>query len=260
MDTNQEHIGHVTRFFKERDFGFIKNEDGEEYFFFRDKEKLKQKKQAGLIPYIHCYSAGDRVSFKLRNSQREEGKIEAYDVVFMTNEKKELLVSEFENNSVLEGYIKVIHGDKLFVKHSITGIDLPISISVWEENLDQVYWGRVNQLVRFKLKQVGRFDKLTAILTDVQLIPEYYELTSHYSNQTHAQGKITGINKNGVHVALCQGKVNGFIFFSKNPELDAQNDQLKQLQKGEFVDVWVKYPLKETNLQVALALHELNLE
>ncbi len=258
MDTNQEHVGYVTRYFKDRSFGFIENEAGEVYFFFRDKVELMQQKQAGLISFIHSFNEGDRVSFKLRESVKQEGKLEAYDVVYLTNKHVELLTSEFENNSVLEGKLKIVDEAKFFVHHSDTGMDLPVSISAWEENLEEVYHARENTLVSFKITKVGKKHKFSVALTDIQLIPAYYEIMSHYSNQTTLPGKVTGINKFGVHVAICQGKVKGFIYFSPNMELEEVNDKLRQLQKGVEIEVWVKYPIRHNTLQVALALHKVN--
>ena len=253
MDSNQVHIGHVVRFFKERDYGFIEDENGASYFFFRNKDELKKKKQAGLIPFIHCFSVGDRVSYKLRVSQRKEDEIEAFEVEFITNENKELLVSEFLNNSVLEGYIKIMAGGNFFVRHKMTQLDIPISISVWEENIDKVYSVRENQLVSFKLNQVGRFDKLTAILTDAQLMPEYYELMSHFSNQTTLQALITKKNKFGFLASLCKGKISGFINISpKFASVDI--DKINQIHVGDIVDVGIRYPLREQNLRVSLVL------
>ncbi len=253
MDSNQIHIGHVVRFFKERDYGFIEDDNGVSYFFFRNKDELKKKKQAGLIPFIHCFSVGDRVSYKLRVSQRKEDDIEAYDVEFITNENKQLLVSEFLNNSILEGYIKIMAGGNFFVRHEMTQLDIPISISVWEENIDEVYPDRENQLVRFILNQVGRFDKLTAKLKDAQLIPEYYELMSHFSNQTTLQALITKKNKFGFHTSLCKGKINGFINIS--PKLVSVDlDKINQIHVGDIVDVLIKYPLSEKNRRVSLVL------
>jgi hypothetical protein len=252
MDSNQVHIGYVVRFFKERDYGFIEDENGASYFFFRNNDELKKKKKAGLIPFIHCFSVGDRVSYKLRVSQRKEDEIEACEVEFITNENKELLVSEFLNNSILEGYIKIMAGGKFFVRHKTTQLDIPISISVWEENIDEVYRDRENQLVSFKLTQVGRFDKLTALLIDAQLMPEYYELMSHFSNQTTLPALITKKNKFGFHASLCTGKISGFINIS--PKFTSVNiEKINQIQVGNIVDVGIRYPLREQNLKVSLA-------
>lgn len=211
MDTNQVHIGHVVRFLKDRGFGFIESDDGEIYFFFRNKDELKKKKKAGLIPYIHNFISGDRVSFNLRSSQRDEGKIEAFDVTFITNERRAILINNFQENGFLEGYIKIFDSETIFVKDKSTYVYVPIVISAWEENLDEVYQQRENTLVRFKLNQVVRPDKLTATLFDAKFVDEYYELKSHFDNQTPVQATITGKNKNGYYVALFNAKVKGFV-------------------------------------------------
>lgn len=234
MDTNQVHIGHVVRFIKERAFGFIEAEDGEIYFFFRDKEDLKKKKQAGLIPYIHNYISGDRVSFKLRLSQRDEGKIEAYDVTFITNERKQKLIDNFNERGILDGYLKVFDSETIFVKDRETYVYTPIKISAWEEKFDDVYFNRENQLVRYKLNQIVRTDKLTARLNDAKYIDEYYQLLAHFDNQTSIPALITGRYKLGLLVTIFDGTLKVFI---KVKDIDQQYNS--RFKKGDMVDTYV---------------------
>jgi hypothetical protein len=249
MDTNQVHIGHVVRFIKERDFGFIENEDGEIYFFFRDKTNQKKLKQAGLIPYVHNFISGDRVSFKLRLSQRDEGKIEAYDVAFITNERRAILINNLQENGFLEGYIKIFDSETIFVKDKSTYVYVPIAISAWEENLEEVYQSRENALVRYKLNQVVRTDKLSATLSDAKFVDEYYELMSHYDNQTTIQASITGKSKHGYHATLFDGKVKGFLAIPLN-----QIDSINQYNKLDIVDVRIKHKIQYGHRVVSLIL------
>ena len=249
MDINQVHIGHVVRFIKDRGFGFIEAEDGEIYFFFRDKEDLKKKKQAGLIPYIHNYISGDRVSFNLRLSQRDEGKIEAYDVAFITNERRAILINNFQEYGFLEGYIKIFDPETIFVKDKSTYVYVPITISEWEENLEEVYQKRENTLVRYKLNQVNRTDKLTATLSDAKFVDEYYVLMSHFDNQTPIRATITGKSKHGYHATLFEGKIKGFIRLPLN-----QTDSCKDYNKLDIVEVRVKHRIQDGHRVVSLDL------
>ena len=244
---NKEHIGHVVRFIRERDFGFIEAEDGEIYFFFRDKSSQKKLKQAGLIPYVHNFISGDRVSFKLRLSQRDEGKIEAYDVAFITNERRAILINNFKENGFLEGYIKIFDPETIFVKDKSTYVYVPIVISAWEENLNEVYHNKEITLVRYKLNQVVRTDKLTATLNDAKYIDEYYELLSHYDNQTPIYAIILGKNKHGYYVTLFNGKINGFI---RTPL--SQIDLSDQFNKLDIVEVRIKHKIQDGHRVVAL--------
>ena len=244
MDTNQAHIGHVVRFIKEPDFGFIEAEDGEIYFFFRDKSSQKKLKQAGLIPYVHNFISGDRVSFKLRLTQRDEGKIKAYDIAFIKNERRAILINNFQENGFLDGYIKIFDPETIFVKDKSTYVYVPIVISAWEENLEEVYQSRENTLVRYKLNQVVRTDKLTATLTDAIYIDEYYEFMSHYDNQTPIRATITGWNKDGYHASLFNGKIVGFIKCNNTITSDSLGN-LNRYRKGEMVEVLVNYKLRD---------------
>lgn len=250
MDTNQIHIGHVVSFIKERDFGFIEDEEGEIYFFFRDRGKLKKLKQVGEIPYVHNFISGDRVSFQLRTSQRDEGKIEAYNVTFIANERKEKLIDIFKERGTLDGYLKIFDSETIFVKDRSTYVYTPIQISAWEENLDDVYFSRENQLVRYKLNQIVRTDKLTARLNDANYIDEYYQLLAHYDNQTTIQALITGRNKSGLHVTIFDGTMKVFI---KLKDIDhLYNSRFK---KGDLVDSYVS-KISYVQRRVTLILRE----
>ena len=250
MDTNQVHIGHVVRFIKERDFGFIEDEDGGIYFFFRDKTNQKKLKQAGLIPYVHNFISGDRVSFKLRLSQRDEGKIEAYDVAFISNERRAILINNFQDKGYLEGYIKIFDPETIFVKDKSTYVYVPIAISAWEENLEVVYQSRENTQVRYKLNQFVRPDKLTATLNDAKFIDEYYELKSHIDNETPVNAVITGKSKFGYHATLFNGKIKGFIRVPLS-QIDSTNHH----NKLDIVEVRIKHRIQDAHRVVALTFY-----
>ncbi len=250
MDTNQIHIGHVVRFIKERDFGFIEDEQGIIYFFFRDRGKLKKLKKAGEIPYVHNFISGDRVSFQLRTSQQEEGKIEAYNVTFIANERQEKLIDNFKEREILDGYLKIFDSETIFVKDRATYIYTPIQISAWEDSLEDVYNNRENQLVRYKLNQIVRTDKLTARLIDAKYIDEYYQLLAHYDNQTTIQALITGRNKLGLHVTIFEGSMKVFIKLK-----DADQHFISRFNKGDLVDTFVS-KISYVQRRVTLILSE----
>jgi ribosomal protein S1 len=250
MDTNQVHIGHVVRFIKERNFGFIEDEQGEIYFFFFDKGRLKQLKKAGEISYVHHFISGDRVSFQLRLVQQEEGKIEAYNVTFIANERKQNLIDNFSERGVLDGYLKIFDSETIFVKDRSTYVYTPIQISAWEENLDDVYFNRENQLVRYKLNQTVRTDKLTARLNDAKYIDEYYQLLAHFDNQTSIPALITGRYKLGLLVTIFDGTLKVFI---KVKDIDQQYNS--RFKKGDIVDTYVS-KISYVQRRVTLMLRE----
>jgi ribosomal protein S1 len=253
MEINQVHTGHIVRLSNEKTYGFIEEENGELYFFHALTEKKQQKKlkQEGLLPSIQNYISGDQVSFKLRSSQKENYKLEAYDVKFLANKGRHELINEFQKNNILYGYIKIIDSNKLFVKHIATYIHLPILISDWEEKKDEVYINRENKLVGFRLNQTVKTDKLVAILTDAKFIDEYYILMSHFDNQTTLQAVITGKNKNGYYALLFEGKIEGFIKYIFNSST-IKGDSFSQFKKGDLVTVRIKHRL-QTQMKVSLA-------
>lgn len=253
MEINQVHIGHIVRLNNENTYGFIETENGELYFFHALAEKKRQKKlkQEGLLPTIQNYISGDQVSFKLRLSQKIDYKFEAYDVTFLVNEGRNLLINEFEKNNILHGYIKIIDSNKFYIKHITTYIHLPILISDWEDNIDEVYTNRENKLVSFRLNQTEKIDKLAAILSDTKFIDEYYVLMSHFDNNTNLQAVITGKNNNGYYALLFDGKIEGFINYIFKSTI-IKDDSFSHFKKGDFVTVRIKHRL-QTQMHVSLA-------
>jgi hypothetical protein len=255
MEIDQIYSGHIVRLNHEKLFGFIEAENGELYFFHSATEQNQQKKlkQEGLLPSVHTYKSGDYVSFKLRSIQKEDFKYEAYDVKFLANERRNLLINEYHKNGILQGYIKIFDSGKLFIKDINTYVYLPIFISDWEFNKDEVYIKRENKLVSFRLNQTVKIDKLHAVLQDAKFIDEYYELMSHFDNQTTLQAIITGKNKHGYFALLCNGKIEGFIAM-KNIFNGAiiKEDNFSKLRKGDTANVRIKSRLQPTSLRVSL--------
>ena len=76
---NKTYCGHISRFYKEKHFGFIETEDNNSYFFFVDIVEQNRLRKAGLLDrhqYVK-YNSGDEVEFKLKPSQKDNSKVEA---------------------------------------------------------------------------------------------------------------------------------------------------------------------------------------
>lgn len=254
MDENiKTYIGYVTRYYSDRKFGFVESNDGQSYFFKYDKAGIKQQKAQGIINDIHVFCSGDEVEFQIRQSNEKEGLIEAFNLVYIKNERRDSLIKESLEKGKLQGYIKLVDNDKLFIKHSSTYVYIPLEISDWETNLQETYYDRLEALVSFTLTQTNKISKLKARLTDVRYIDDYYELLSIKDNEISIPSIITGKNSVGLYVTILDGKYEGFVLLSQNHRpLEPQN--LDKYKKGEVVDVFIKsIPCNNKNLRLTKA-------
>jgi cold shock CspA family protein len=252
-ENSKIYIGHITRFDSERHFGFVETENENSYFFFFEKTEQIQLKRQGLINKIHKFCSGDEVEFKLRPSQKDTNKTEAFDLRFIKNERREKLIEEANQSDNLLGYLKLIDNDKFFVKHISTYVFIPIDISDWETDLHETYTNRLDKLVNFKLTQTQKIDKLKAILTDMKFIDEYYELKSAIDNATILTATITGKNSQGLFATILNGHIDGFIPVSTNPD-NFELLKFEKLRKGNNTNVKIKHIFN--NKKVSLTLTE----
>jgi|GEM_PF-4579334 len=74
------HKGIVTYVSREKKFGFLDADFGKEIFFFAIISSMKGFSGEGGKIGIRIFMKGDEVWFKLRESTREEGKFEAFDL------------------------------------------------------------------------------------------------------------------------------------------------------------------------------------
>jgi cold shock CspA family protein len=88
-ESNKINTGYISRFDIQRQFGFIETENENSYFFFFDKTELIQLKRKGLIDKIHKFCSGDEVEFELGPSKKDANKIEAYNLKFIKNERRQ---------------------------------------------------------------------------------------------------------------------------------------------------------------------------
>jgi ribosomal protein S1 len=248
-EDNKTYSGQVIRFESERNFGFVETENGESYFFRFDKKEQIENKKNGLIDRIHKFCPGDEVEFNIRSSTRTNTKLEAYNLKFIRNERREKLIDESNTSGILSGYLKLIDNEKFFVKHITTYVYVPIEISGWETDLEEVYSKRVNQLVHFSLINTAKINKLKAVLTDVRFVKEYDILKSALEDSTILKATITGKNSDGFFATVLNGEIQGFIPLNNIHELDIE---IHHLKKGYPAQVKVKYIFP--NKRVSLSL------
>jgi ribosomal protein S1 len=200
MESTKVYNGYVSYYNTNKHFGFIECEDGNSYYFFLDAKDLKRKNRElykmGLSILKKKIYTGDEVNFKLKNSN---DKIEAYDMEFVGNYRRQLLIDEAVEKQTLLGYLKQIEGN-FFVKHISTYVFVPLKISVYEIDIDSVYTQRLNQLVKFKLEQKKHIDKLSAILVDRKFSDSWEKVKEAFDTQENIMGYIKRRTNGGMIV------------------------------------------------------------
>jgi hypothetical protein len=235
IDTTITYTGHIARFYIDKCHGFIETEDESSFFFYFDKREQKRFKKQGQLDKVHCSCPGDEVEFKLKASIKDADKYEAYDLKFIQNVKREMLVEEAREKRTLAGYLKKVDEGQFFVKHISTYVYIPVEISEWETDFSSIYTDRINTLVKFQLLQLEKLDVLKARLVDRKFSSEYKELIILFTTGSKTEALVTGVGKKGFFTKILGGKVEGFIHL---PQRIVEELSIK---KGETVLVKVKH-------------------
>lgn len=248
MEENKEevYVGFINQYYKGKHYGFVEKADGERYFFYiqTDKKILGNKKP-------QRFAEGDDVSFQLKDSEKEPGRIEAYNLTFLGNERRERLVNRATAGEPLFGYLKQTE-DTFYVKDKDTKVYVPLMIMDWEINLDEVYTQRINQLVAYQIIKFKNIHKLLAVLSDAQYDEMYHVLKSVQQTQTILQATVTGNSGDGVFATILYGRVYGFIRKATLMD-DEQLLILDGLQKKDKVKVRIGYVAKTRMVSLLLA-------
>lgn len=247
MHTGELFRGQVSRYDKERHFGFIETPDKQSYFFYRDKAEVIRLKRIGDDSTHHNFTTGDEVEFKVRPSNKENGRMEAYELRFIRNEQRDKLMDQAEQGLALEGYLKSIK-EKLFVKHTGTYLLIPVDVSAWETNLEEVYNNRLDSVVTFHLTKTGKSGRLSAIVEGRKFSAVYDALTSLQASGESIPAIITGKNEDGYFVTVLEG-VQGFIRLPKDMTDEARTAFFTYNQ-GEQVMVNVRAIHKNKKLSL----------
>ena len=216
QDFSKIYNGKVSYFNINKHYGFIACGDTS-YYFFVDVEKIRTENRAlrkqKIKPEIKReYSVGDEVNFKLKLNHRNN--IEAYDIEYLENTQRKLLIDEAEEKGVLSGYLKKIE-NKFFVKHVTTYILIPVTITRYEVDTELIYENRINQIVQFQL-QITKKDKLKASLIDKKFDPNWEKLEKIFKRKEIVSGCIIDKYQWGLIVDVLG--INALLFNSQIDE------------------------------------------
>lgn len=207
--------GYISYLNRRGQYGFIDSPDlTPELIFFHSTNCKKS--------YTHIYK-GDKVSFEL-NPNGEKG-IEATNISFIQNASLDGLRKDFENNTLLKGFLKKIN-DKYYVKDRDTYIFIRLIIARHEINIDEVYEDNLNKLIDYKIIIFTDKNKILAINVNRQFLPECKLLVE--GNKT--EGLVVANVKGGYHIKIYDNILgflpNSFVLKSK-----------RNLELGEIINV-----------------------
>ncbi|GHT03388.1 hypothetical protein AGMMS49525_08380 [Bacteroidia bacterium] len=199
---NQIYNGVVSFYHIQKHFGFIEC-DNNSYYFFIDTGDIKAKnielRRKKIKQKIKTkYNIGDEVNFKLKYV---DDKKEAYDIEYLGNAQRQLLVNEAEEKLILVGYLKKVD-DNFFVKHISTYLFIPVKISKYEIDIDSVYENRINQLIQFQLENTKKIDNLKAVLVDRKFRYDWNQIQDLFEKQEIVSGLIKHRTKGGLIVDI----------------------------------------------------------
>lgn len=146
----------------------------------------------------HRFLIGDQVSFTIKKTGANGSIQYAENLTYLYNTALELLINRARLNNKLLGYIKITD-DKYFIKEIESYLFFPLSLSVYEIPPDEK---ETDQPVYFKLDNLDKPDKLTAVLYNHEYIPEYHKAIQHFKKQSLVQARVYNITKFGIYVYL----------------------------------------------------------
>lgn len=236
MNAETIYKGIVTYFSIERHFGFIDSELQDDIFFFIDTMLIRKMKKEGQPLQRKVFFKGDEVYFKVRPATKGRSGMEAYDLLYIRNEKIEELLNLINDQQPLTGYI-MKHDGWFYIKDKQTELLIPLQISGWEINREEVYERRINELVTWQAERIPKHLKnLKAILPDRVFNQTYYQLVALKENNELITVRITGKKKGGYFGTFLNNTVDCFIIIKKE-ELEKK----PELKTGDIVACRIKH-------------------
>jgi hypothetical protein len=214
-------------------YGYIETENNERVPFCIEKREVRMQKQQGMMTKDPLFSPKDNVEFKIWQSEKNPNKKEAYDLLYIEDPAYQQFLDEAKVSKKLLGYLQT-KNKKFFVKHISTGVLIPVIISPWETDLEEIYQARINKIVTFKLNMFEDTDKIQAVLTDRVYSDEFFKMIKLNKKKEVMQMNVTGRNKWGIFVATPDNETPGFILNPQTPEQEAY-ENFYDLQTGDTI-------------------------
>lgn len=166
----------------------------------------------------HQFRLGDTVSFQLQLSARGD-KLSAFQVKFLHNEPVNILLQRAKAENRFSGYLKIING-KYFIKEVGSYVLFPLQLSPWEKPPVET---AANEVISFKLSNMGKPKSIAATLFSHNYIPEYTKALEKFEEQAKIEATVFKITPHAAHVNFFGGKIQGKL---TPPEIFKEGDKV----------------------------------
>lgn len=185
------------------------------YIMIEYEQSGKKKVVNGLISEKNTnnnryFQIGDVVSFTVGISPRGD-KMVASNIKYLYNPALDTLINKSNTQNIFTGYLKEVD-KKYFVKEIDSYLFFVVPMSPWQiKPLES----ELNEAVTFKLENISKKDKITAILEKTKYIPEYYEAEKLMKSNAVIPATVYKITVHGIYLNLLSGKLHAKLPYSE---------------------------------------------
>ncbi len=187
-----------------------------------------------VIKKPHRFLVGDNVNFNIKKTGSNGRIIYADNIIYQYNTALEILINKAAIENKFLGYIKITDHE-YFIKEIDTYLFFPLKVSAYETPPSEK---EIEHPVTFKLENLSKPDKITAVLYNHNYIAEFQEAVQHFKKKTPVNALISKITPFGIYLQLINGKIEAKL--SIDEELSKKIEE-KILQVGATVSVLIKH-------------------
>jgi hypothetical protein len=195
------------------------------------QEKLVSQK---IIKKPHRFLIGDHVKFLIKKTGANGRILYADNIRYQYNTSLEILINKAATENKFLGYIKITDKE-YFIKEIESYVFFPLKISVFENPPTEK---EIEKPVSFKLENIEKPDKITAVLYNHNYIPEFSVLVQHFKKQTTVDAVVYKITPFGIHINLLGDKIKARLSISDLLKKKIDNNTI---QTGTLIPVKIKH-------------------
>jgi hypothetical protein len=229
-------IGEVCSFFPDKNFGFIKTEKEENYFFYQSELNFQADFKEGLILKRYEALIGDMVTFVLRPNFRPDDPPIAAGLVRMTNFYRLKMIKMATEKEFLVGTLKK-RGNSFFVVHRESGAWVRVSVSSCHKKPEEWMEERIDFWVKFKINGPKEEEKVCAYLLDLPLRNKINLILSKIENKETVNGKVVHRSNAGITVVLRDSYINGNLSI-KTALNEEEKSYFNQVKVGDEISAF----------------------
>jgi len=209
---------------------------------FKTEQVAKEQK---VRKKNHRFLVGDQVSFLIKKTGANGSVQYAENLKYLYNTALELLINKAAVDNKFLGYIKITD-EEYFIKEIESYLFFPLNLSAYEIAPD----GKdTEQPVYFKLDNLEKPDKITAILYNHHYIPEYLTAIQHFKKQTVVHATVYNITPFGIYVHLIGDTIKAKLSIDEPLQKKIED---KSIEINTVIPVKIKH-ITSTKIVVEMA-------